>query len=85
MSRIICDMSSVYTVLASALSAGMLRPAESGASRATGRAIREKHLLPVSLCDSTPSELRETRRWVPCVCGAKKLRCLSTFRGFTVS
>ena len=39
--RIICEMSSVYTILASGLSAGTLRPAESGA---VGRAIREKHV-----------------------------------------
>ena len=45
MTRVFCDMSSVYTVLASALSAGTLRQAESGASRSIGRAIREKHLL----------------------------------------
>ena len=34
MTRIFGDMSSVYTVLASALPGGTLRPAESGASRA---------------------------------------------------
>ena len=36
MTRIICDTSSVYTVLASALSAGTLRPVESGSTRANG-------------------------------------------------
>ena len=34
--RVFCDMSSVYTILASALSARALRPAESGASRSNG-------------------------------------------------